>query len=251
VNVRRATGFAFAATVHGALLAGAWVHAAWKVDELAPPTPRVSITLGATLGRPPPARGTNTTNARAARAPARRPRPRMDRPAALLPASTVMPVLDAADPTASASEGSEDSAPTGVAAGVIAGLGADEPAPALPPPLPPSLAAFPPVRPARIDEARRQALLAAYAPLVRARIAAAFRYPSEAQRLELEGSVLVVVRLDRSGRLLDARPTGACPHPVLCQAALATVRGAAPFPALPPELGAEIDITVPIAYRLE
>ncbi len=125
----------------------------------------------------------------------------------------------------------------GVAGAGLGSLGL----PTLPPPPPPPL-----------PREKRQALLGRYLQeLFRLRIAARFHYPSEAEELGLQGQVTVRVSLDDSGRLLGLRVQGACPHPVLCDAALNTVRESVPFPPPPAELGSRFDVDVPFQYRLE
>jgi protein TonB len=87
--------------------------------------------------------------------------------------------------------------------------------------------------------------------LMRTRIRDHFRYPAEARDLELTGSVIVQVTVDRNGRLLAARLTGACPHRLLCEDGLRTVRASAPFPALPADLGDSLRIEIPLKYDFQ
>jgi protein TonB len=87
--------------------------------------------------------------------------------------------------------------------------------------------------------------------IFRSRIAARFHYPEEAERLELEGLVVVRVSVLPNGALSDARSVGRCPHRLLCDAAERTVREAAPFPPPPVELGGAISVDVPFHYQLE
>lgn len=84
----------------------------------------------------------------------------------------------------------------------------------------------------------------------RPRIAARFRYPEEAEELGLEGIVVVHVSLLASGALARAPAPLDCRERLLCEAAVRTVREAAPFPPPPPELGA-VTLDVPLEYRLE
>jgi len=87
--------------------------------------------------------------------------------------------------------------------------------------------------------------------LLRTRIRDHFRYPAEARDLELTGRVIVQVTVDRSGRLLAARIAGSCPHRLLCDDGLRTVRASAPFPALPADLGESLRIEIPLKYDFQ
>lgn len=101
-----------------------------------------------------------------------------------------------------------------------------------------------------ISGAQRRAMMDRYLKeLFRTRIRT--RYPEEARELELSGNVVVQVTVDRGGRLVGARLNGACPHALLCQDALETVRAAAPFPPLPRDLGESLQIDVPIKYQFQ
>lgn len=96
----------------------------------------------------------------------------------------------------------------------------------------------------------RQALTDGYLKeLFRSRIR--MRYPEAARELELSGTVTVEVTVARNGRLVRAQLTRRCPHAILCEDALATIRAAAPFPPLPAELGEAARIEVPLAYAIE
>jgi protein TonB len=103
---------------------------------------------------------------------------------------------------------------------------------------------------APISGAQRRAMMDRYLKeLFRTRIRT--RYPEEARELELSGNVVVQVTVDRGGRLVGARLNGSCPHALLCQDALQTVRAAAPFPPLPRDLGDSLQIDVPIKYQFQ
>ena len=84
--------------------------------------------------------------------------------------------------------------------------------------------------------------------MFRTRIQQNFRYPDAARELELTGQVVVQVTVDRHGRLLAARLAGRCPHALLCEDGLRTLRASAPFPPLPPGLGESVRIEVPLKY---
>ena len=151
------------------------------------------------------------------------------------PAESAEPASTEAAPEAVA--GSAGSGvPGGVTGGSLGGAGG-----LMPPPPPPSL-----------TREQRQSLTSSYLQeLFRSRIAARFQYPPEAEHLGLEGIVTLRVSIGHGGQLLGMRVQGPCPHPMLCDAALRTVRESVPFPPPPAELGASIAVDVPFQYRLE
>jgi periplasmic protein TonB len=106
------------------------------------------------------------------------------------------------------------------------------------------------VPPAPPSEAQRKALVDNYlVNLFRTRIAQNFRYPDAARELELTGQVIVQITVDRHGRLVAApRLVGRCPHALLCEDGLRTLRASAPFPPLPPGLGDSVRFEVPLKY---
>ncbi len=110
----------------------------------------------------------------------------------------------------------------------------------------------PPPPPPTLTREQRQSLTSRYLQeLFRSRIATRFQYPREAEDQGLEGLVTLRVSIDSSGQLLGMRVQGACPHRLLCDAALRTVRESVPFPPPPAELGGSIAVDVPFQYRLE
>jgi protein TonB len=106
------------------------------------------------------------------------------------------------------------------------------------------------VPPAPPTEAQRKSLIDGYlADMFRTRIAQNFRYPDAARELELTGQVIVQITVDRQGRLVAApRLVGRCPHALLCEDGLRTLRASAPFPPLPPGLGDAVRFEVPLKY---
>jgi len=103
-----------------------------------------------------------------------------------------------------------------------------------------------------VGDGQRRALADRYlTELVRTRIRDHFRYPDAASELELTGRVVVQVTIDRNGRLLAAHLAGRCPHPLLCEDGLRTVRASAPFPALPADLGESLRLEIPLNYDLK
>jgi periplasmic protein TonB len=79
------------------------------------------------------------------------------------------------------------------------------------------------------------------------------RYPPMARRLGLEGTAKVRVVLDRAGRLVkDAKITRSSGHELLDEEALAMVRRAAPFPALPEGISqSAVSFEIPVRFKLE
>ncbi|MFP5382918.1 MAG: energy transducer TonB, partial [Gammaproteobacteria bacterium] len=78
-------------------------------------------------------------------------------------------------------------------------------------------------------------------------------YPPEAREQGLEGNALAVFSLDRDGRILSLRLGKSSGVPVLDEAALETIRRAAPFPPPPAGLPFAVieDIYLPVRFRLQ
>ena len=76
------------------------------------------------------------------------------------------------------------------------------------------------------------------------------RYPHQAAAAGIKGEVLLRVSISPQGQLLELEQIGRCPHPVLCEAALKTMRNAEPLPPPPPELGSPCVFELPFRYRL-
>jgi periplasmic protein TonB len=102
-----------------------------------------------------------------------------------------------------------------------------------------------------LGPAARRALLDQYTKLFGPRIRQHFRYPRQAEDLEVEGAVLVRVAVDGRGQLVQARTEGGCPHELLCEDAVRTVRASAPFPPPPAALGAPVEVYVPLNYTMQ
>lgn len=95
-------------------------------------------------------------------------------------------------------------------------------------------------------EERGRADLSSY----QARLAAHLRryrtYPPEARA---GGTARVAFTVDAAGRVIDVRLAGSSGHAALDEAAVAMVRRASPFPAIPPSLGLpRLAITVPVRF---
>lgn len=78
-------------------------------------------------------------------------------------------------------------------------------------------------------------------------------YPPAARRDGQEGRALVRFSLDREGQLVALRVSESSGNPLLDEAALETVRRAAPFPPPPDGLPFAVieDIYLPVVFRLE
>jgi protein TonB len=75
-------------------------------------------------------------------------------------------------------------------------------------------------------------------------------YPLAARRQRLEGRVELDILVDQGGRVAGARVSVPSPHPILDEAALATVKGLAPLP-LPPHLARRpLRIRLPVVFQL-
>jgi protein TonB len=74
----------------------------------------------------------------------------------------------------------------------------------------------------------------AYFAAIRARIAAAKRYPMMAERRRIQGEVIIIFRISYDGLLLDTpKVTGSSGSSLLNGAAVRAVKRAAPFPRFP------------------
>jgi periplasmic protein TonB len=240
---------AISIAVHGALVAGALaLPARASVDEV---PVVVDIVAPPVIDEPPPA----------SPPPAPEP-PRMVKlarqtqvravPAAVAPIPPPRaPVADETPPEAPAAavpEARNDTGDVPVPAGP-AGRGAGT-APGVPGGTGTGAVAGPPVA-AGPTEAQRKSLVDGYlADIFRTRIKQNFRYPDGAGELELTGRVIVRVTVDRHGRLLAARLAGRCPHALLCEDGLRTLRASAPFPPPPSDLGDAVVVDVPLNYDL-
>jgi periplasmic protein TonB len=235
-GVRRLTAVVSIAA-HGALLAVGLVTSFWQVDELS--APRVSVTFISLPVAPPPPPP-------AARKAEARPRPQRPLRQPVVVPTEVKPLQPEAadqdkdkdkdkDPDKDQQAGVAGGTSGGVAGGVVGALSS------APPPRVPELSAH-----------QRQALIRRYLEeILRPRILARFRFPPEAERLGIEGQVLVQASIDGSGRLLGLRPVGSCADDILCEDAARTIREAAPFPPPPAALAEGLKVEVPLTYRLQ
>lgn len=84
-----------------------------------------------------------------------------------------------------------------------------------------------------------------------ARLQAAQRFPEQARARGEQGRAVVRFSIRRDGALGEARLAASSGSPALDQAALETVRRAAPFPAPPAGTGAALTLTAPMNFRIE
>jgi periplasmic protein TonB len=106
--------------------------------------------------------------------------------------------------------------------------------------------------PSVLSQAQRASMIGRYRDdYLRRRVGEVSGYPAAARELELEGQVVVRITIDKAGRLRGARLAGRCPHPILCDDALRTIRAAAPFSPLPRDLGESLDLEFPLDYKIQ
>lgn len=99
---------------------------------------------------------------------------------------------------------------------------------------------------ARVDQAGNAAA-SNYPGKILARLRRALRYPREARRERLRGEVRVAFTVSRNGAVGAIRVVRSSGSPILDQAAVETVRRAAPFPAIP-DGRSSWPFTVPLAF---
>lgn len=87
-----------------------------------------------------------------------------------------------------------------------------------------------------------------YRRMISALLAKQRHFPEAALLRHHQGDGAVRFQIDRTGRLLDVAVETTTGQADLDRAALAMVRRAAPFPAVPPELPDILDITLPVSF---
>ncbi|HEY0715549.1 MAG TPA: TonB family protein [Polyangia bacterium] len=206
-------------------------------------SPSLAMAVPVTIGLRPPAPGPAATAVAKAPEPARaKPRTHPPRPRPIVAPS---PVAAPAEPDPANEGDGPAEAPASPAAApattVVNGTGGGGPATST------GTGSAPALSPEAVKALQDRYIQ----EILRTRIAARLVYPIEAERMGAEGTVVVRVRVSSAGVVIHAAVMGACPHDVLCEDALRTVRAASPFPPPPPALGSLIDVSVPVAYRLE
>ena len=127
------------------------------------------------------------------------------------------------------------------------------PGPATEPPVAaPAPAEPPPGSPQGAETGLGEGELARYGAGMRNRLMRHLGYPPKAQRQGIEGTVLVLVRVHRNGRLAGApEVVESSGNAELDAAALRCVAAAAPFQALPGGAAALTEFTLPVRFALE
>jgi TonB family protein len=91
-----------------------------------------------------------------------------------------------------------------------------------------------------------------YARVIKERIAAHWKYPSEAKKNLIEGEVLLLFSLSPPGELTDLQVLASSGAPVLDQEAARAVRAASPFPPFPGSVSVKrLHIKADFSYRLQ
>lgn len=90
----------------------------------------------------------------------------------------------------------------------------------------------------------------AYCEAILARLERERAYPDALLRAGRHGAGTIAFRIDRGGRLIAAAVEETTGNKALDRAAVAIVRRAAPFPAIPPLLPDELAITLPVEFLI-
>ena len=95
-----------------------------------------------------------------------------------------------------------------------------------------------------------QAEISSYSGLVAAHLRRHKRYPTEAERKRINGTVRVAFSVGAKGEVIEARVIASSGSHLLDEEALAMVSRAAPFPSIPPTLGRNsMSFTVPVRFQ--
>ena len=90
-----------------------------------------------------------------------------------------------------------------------------------------------------------------YTRVLKDRILTHWIYPLAAQRNLIQGSLLIVFRLDRGGNLIDCNIARSSGHDILDTHALEAIRSADPFPPFPEDIKVQaLNINASFAYQL-
>ncbi len=96
-----------------------------------------------------------------------------------------------------------------------------------------------------------EALRSAYLALLRERVEAARTYPKRALRMGLEGKVVVRLTVGRKGEVLWVDLVAPSSISTLDVAAMKTVESIHSLPPLPTALGSQLEVSVPLVYRID
>jgi len=90
-----------------------------------------------------------------------------------------------------------------------------------------------------------------YTKVIKQRIRNHWVYPLSARQNFIQGRLLIVFRLDRSGNLIDCNIAYSSGHEILDTHALNAIRSAAPFPLFPESITVQfLNIRASFAYKL-
>ncbi|WP_342378295.1 TonB family protein [Myxococcus stipitatus] len=250
-NLTRACGVVpLIVALHVLLLVGlnaCWQGASRSTADTAPEDVALVLHLLATAPPPPAGAAAVTSSSGPHRATAARARPfPLPRPITQPPPATPLPDED--PPSTAALEDASSHAPKtpggmtgGVTGGIIGGLVSNVLAAS-------SAGLLPVVMPVPSEEitGHEKDYLRT---MFRDRFAD-LPYPEAAEAAGIEGIVPLRITVGAQGQLLGLALAGACPHALLCDAAMKAVREEAPFPPPPPALGARISVVLPFRYRI-
>lgn len=90
-----------------------------------------------------------------------------------------------------------------------------------------------------------------YLAHLKEKVEAARIYPAQAMRRDQEGAVILRVVIGTDGRIEEVRIVEPSPFSLLNQAAVETIRSLSSLPPPPPGFGNQIEVTIPLVYRLE
>jgi len=93
--------------------------------------------------------------------------------------------------------------------------------------------------------------LSSYLGLARRKIEKAKRYPNEAQRRHWEGKVVLSFQITQQGDVGGIKVVESSGVPILDQEGINTIRRASPFPAPLPDARDQLEIRIPIIFKLE
>ena len=103
-----------------------------------------------------------------------------------------------------------------------------------------------------ISEATIETAKNKYLRLVAQSINKIKKYPRKAQALNQEGTVLVSLKLDHTGRVLDLKVLKKGPFTSLADATIEAIQSIEKFPVIPTELNLnEITLIIPIEYVIQ
>lgn len=93
--------------------------------------------------------------------------------------------------------------------------------------------------------------LAQYAARLSAHVQGNLRYPKAAQTRSEQGTAYVVLRLDRSGKVLSSKLDGSSNRRLLDEEAVAVILRADPMPPFPAEIEqSELELRLPVNFKL-